>query len=85
MTASNEQTMATVTVGHGSTLSVTTGTIDARTPVTTTTPKQVKGGVFASTDYEIIKKALNHYSRLDISDAELKQIANLMHRLNNRT
>ena len=84
MIASNEQTMATVTVGHD-TLSVTAGTIDTTTPVTTTAPKQVKGGVFASTDYEIIKRALNHYSRLDISDAELKQIANLMHRLNNRT
>lgn len=85
MMSSNEQTMATVTLDHGSTLSVTAGTIDASTPVTTTTPKQVKGGVFASSDYGIIKKALNHYSRLDLSDAEVKQIANLLHRLNNRT
>lgn len=83
MTASNEQTMATVTVGHGSTLSVTPGTITAVPPVTTTTPKQVKGGVFAPADLKLIKAALVHYAN-DISDADQRQIANLLHRLNNR-
>lgn len=74
MTNSNEQTMATMVVGHGSTITTTTGI----------TPKQVKGGVFATADLELIKKALSHYARLDISDSEQRQIANLMHRLNSR-
>jgi len=50
-----------------------------------TGPKQVKGGVFAPTDIELIKNALNYYLRLYLSDVEVKQIANLLHRLNNRT
>lgn len=47
-------------------------------------PKQVKGGVFAAADIVLIKNALSYYARLDISDAEQRQIANLLHRLNNR-
>lgn len=47
-------------------------------------PKQVKGGVFAPTDIDLIKDALAHYARLDLSDDVVRQIANLMHRLNNR-
>jgi len=50
-----------------------------------TGPKQAKGGVFAPTDIELIKNALNYYLRLYLSDVEVKQIANLLHRLNNRT
>ena len=50
-----------------------------------TGPKQAKGGVFAPADYELIKNALNYYLRLYLSDVEVKQIANLLHRLNNRT
>lgn len=48
------------------------------------TVKQSKGGVFAPADIKLIKDALSHYSRLDISAIELRQIANLLHRLNNR-
>jgi len=44
-------------------------------------PKEVKGGTFAPADYEIIKNALNYYLRLDLSNAEVKQISNLLHRL----
>lgn len=47
-------------------------------------PRQIKGGVFAPADIKLIKEALSHYARLDISDLERRQIANLLHRLNNR-
>lgn len=47
-------------------------------------PKVAKGGVYAPADVKLIKDALAHYARLDISDAEQRQIANLMHRLNSR-
>lgn len=47
-------------------------------------PKMSKGGVFAPADVKLIKDALAHYARLDISDAEQRQVANLLHRLNNR-
>ena len=66
----------------GAASSITTGGVSL---VNTTMPKQAKGGVFAPADVKIIKDALAHYARLDISDAEQRQIANLMHRLNNRT
>ena len=52
--------------------------------VSVTTPRQAKGGVFATADIELIKNALSYYARLDISDAEQRQIANLLHRLNSR-
>ena len=52
--------------------------------ITTVQPKQAKGGVFAPADVKLIKDALAHYARLDISDAEQRQIANLLHRLNSR-
>ena len=47
-------------------------------------PKQAKGGVFAPTDIELIKKALSFYARksLTIEDWEERQLSNLMHRLN---
>jgi len=53
------------------------------------TPKTVKGGVFAPSDYDLIKKVLTYYvshmsEYVVIPDAEHKQIANLMHRLNSR-
>jgi hypothetical protein len=47
--------------------------------------KEVKGGLFAPTDIELIKKALAFYAGENIPDQEIKQIANLLHRLNNRT
>ena len=47
-------------------------------------PKQVKGGTFAPADIDLIKDALTYYARLDISDAQQRQISNLLHRLNNR-
>jgi hypothetical protein len=51
------------------------------------TPKQVKGGIFAPSDIELIKRAVSFYSRksMTIEDWEERQIANLLHRLNNRT
>ena len=47
-------------------------------------PKQAKGGVFAPTDIELIKKAVSFYASksLTIEDWEERQISNLMHRLN---
>ena len=50
----------------------------------TSTPKQSKGGVYSPADVPLIKRALDHYLRLDLSDAEINQVANLLHRLNNR-
>jgi len=47
-------------------------------------PKLAKGGVYAPADVKLIKDALAHYARLDISDEEQRQIANLLHRLNSR-
>lgn len=80
MTNSNENTMATM-VGSISLEGADTITI---TPSTPTTPKQVKGGVFAAADIDLIKKALDHYTNLDIPDQEIRQAANLLHRLNSR-
>ena len=56
------------------------------------TPKQAKGGVFAPSDIDLIKKALYVYKDKITAalpnerepDAELNQLANLLHRLNNR-
>lgn len=48
-------------------------------------PKTVKGGVYSPADAKLIKDALLHYARLDIDDKTQLQIANLVHRLNNRT
>jgi hypothetical protein len=47
-------------------------------------PKQSKGGVFAPSDLNSIKAALGMYVNQDISEAKQRQIANLLHRLNNR-
>lgn len=60
------------------------------TNVTTSAPREAKGGVFAPADMALIKKALQFYveNALDVSSAavsEHRQIANLLHRLNNRT
>ncbi len=52
--------------------------------ISLTQPKQAKGGVIAPADVGLIKNALAHYARQDISDAEQRQVANLLHRLNNR-
>lgn len=56
-------------------------------------PKQVKGGVFAPADMAILKRALemykNHLVQTEESERtvslELIAVANLMHRINNRT
>lgn len=56
------------------------------------TPKQVKGGVFAASDIDLIKRALDVYmtslveneASERIPSNELIQLANLLHRLNNR-
>jgi hypothetical protein len=48
----------------------------------TSGPKMVKGGVFAPADVKLIKRALQNYLDLDIEDSEVKQIVNLLHRLN---
>lgn len=79
MTASNEHTMAT-TIESISLEGAETVTITPSSPA----PKQVKGGVFAAADITLIKNALSYYARLDISDAEQRQVANLLHRLNSR-
>lgn len=79
MTNSNEHTMSTM-VGGVPVEGVETITITPSSPA----PKQAKGGVFAPADIELIKNALSYYARLDISDSEQRQIANLMHRLNSR-
>ena len=49
-------------------------------------PKQAKGGVYAQTDVSLIKDALIFYAAQHelITEKELKQIANLLHRLNSR-
>lgn len=50
-------------------------------------PKHVKGGVLATADIELIKRALHVfiYNTVDpISASEEKQVANLLHRLNSR-
>lgn len=50
------------------------------------TPKQVKGGIFAPADIEIIKKALIAYTQSHyLGNTEQRQVVNLIHRLNNRT
>ncbi len=56
------------------------------------TPKQAKGGVFAPADITLIKRALDVYKTQLVQteesertpSQELIQLANLMHRLNNR-
>jgi hypothetical protein len=49
-------------------------------------PKQAKGGVYAQTDVSLIKDALIFYAANNgqITEKELRQIANLLHRLNSR-
>ena len=47
-------------------------------------PRQIKGGVFAAADIAVIKDALAHYARQDLTDFQQRQVANLMHRLNSR-
>lgn len=66
--------------------SITTGGISLAQP------KQAKGGVFAPADIALIKRALDVYKtqlvQTEVSErepsAELNQLANLLHRLNNR-
>jgi hypothetical protein len=48
------------------------------------TPKQVKGGTFAPTDIQLIKKVLLSYvsdSSIALTPAEEQQAINLIHRL----
>jgi hypothetical protein len=60
--------------------------------VLNTQPKQAKGGVFSQADIPLIKRALEVYKDMLIKKneselvprAEFNQLANLMHRLNNR-
>lgn len=79
------------------TASLTTASVTAPTQNILTTggtvtvkPREVKGGVFAPADIELIKKALSYYVARPINEEstaavqEEKQIANLLHRLNNR-
>jgi hypothetical protein len=55
--------------------------------------KTNKGGVFAPADTKLILRALEHYKRHLVSleeserttSAELNQLANLLHRISNRT
>lgn len=55
-------------------------------------PRQAKGGVFSQADIPLIKRALEVYKNQLVAteesertpSAELTQLANLMHRLNNR-
>ena len=76
-TPSNEQTMATITItSQGSTLTTASPVLQ--------TPKEVKGGVFAAADIAVIKDALAHYARQDLTDFQQRQVANLLHRLNSR-
>ena len=61
----------------------------APSPITTggvslVQPKVAKGGVFAPADIKLLKEALSHYADLDLSEAQQRQIANLLHRLNSR-
>jgi hypothetical protein len=51
-------------------------------PVVGSRPKEARGGTFAPADIKVIKQALDHYLRLDLSNAEVNHIANLLHRLN---
>ena len=51
-------------------------------------PKQVKGGVFSTADFELVKRSLFAYRDTltsDSDDAELTKVANLLHRLNRVT
>jgi hypothetical protein len=55
-------------------------------------PRQAKGGVFSQADIPLIKRALEVYKNQLVAteeserapSAELNQLANLLHRLNNR-
>lgn len=55
-------------------------------------PQQARGGVFSQADIPLIKRALEEYKNLLVYNeesehspsAELNQLANLLHRLNNR-
>lgn len=52
-----------------------------------TQPRHAKGGVFAPTDVNIIRRALLFYMTEQgeaLQEGEDRQIANLLHRLNNR-
>ena len=50
------------------------------------TPRMVKGGIFAPNDVALIKKALMFYigHSGDVTELDEKQTVNLLHRLNNR-
>lgn len=53
--------------------------------ITLVQPKQAKGGVYAPADVPLIKEALSAYAQtLPEGDVKINQVANLLHRLNNR-
>lgn len=52
------------------------------TEKTTTQPREVKGGAFASADIPLIKAALQSFVKtLDENDPNVTKIASLLHRL----
>lgn len=75
-----------------SNVTLTTDANSVYTSTVSVAPKQVKGGVFAPADIELIKRALDVYKTklLESEESErtpsqeLVQLANLLHRINNR-
>ena len=45
-------------------------------------PRQAKGGVFAPADIKLIKDAVTQYAQNSNDDQTVKQVVNLLHRLN---
>lgn len=65
------------------------GIVDERAPQTEHTPKQSKGGTFATTDMELLKRSLMYYKDMLVqsedsernASEELIKVANLLHRI----
>lgn len=89
MSEDNMSTTCSVTSSVGLTPPTLTGVYTTAGTVTVK-PREVKGGVFAPADIELIKKALSYYVNRSLNESSLasvqeeKQIANLLHRLKNR-
>ena len=45
-------------------------------------PKEAKGGVFAPADIKLIKEAVTQYAQNSNDEQTVKQVVNLLHRLN---
>lgn len=45
-------------------------------------PRQAKGGVFAPADIKLIKEAVTQYAQNSNDEQTVKQVVNLLHRLN---